>query len=86
MTDSSTTLITRSMTLNGRRTSVRVEAAVWDALNEIAAREGVAVRDICARVDAAREESTLAASLRIHVLRYFRTAAAASHAPGRGGA
>lgn len=76
-----TSLTTYTMVVNGRRTSVRVEAAVWDALAEIAWREDVRVADICARVDAARSERTLAASLRVYALRYFRRAAAASGVP-----
>jgi predicted DNA-binding ribbon-helix-helix protein len=70
-------LITRNVVLNGRRTSLRLEGAIWDALEEIAAREGCSVNALCAYVDKNRDERSLTASIRVYVLRYFREAATA---------
>jgi predicted DNA-binding ribbon-helix-helix protein len=70
-------LITRNVVLNGRRTSLRLEGAIWDALEEIAEREGCSVNALCAHVDTNRDERTLTASIRVYVLRYFREAATA---------
>jgi len=34
-------LVTRNVMINGRRTSVRLEPAMWEALGDIARREAV---------------------------------------------
>ena len=41
---------TRSMRLNGFSTSIRLEAAFWAVLDEIAAREGMTVPQFIARL------------------------------------
>ncbi len=70
-------LINRNVTVNGRRTSLRLEPEMWDALEEIAKREGVRVSDLVSRID--REvrggASGLTARVRVFVLGYFRAAA-----------
>jgi len=68
-------LVNHNIVLDGRRTSVRLEPQMWDALNEITRREGRTVHDICSEVDADRVQSTFSASLRVYILTYFRSAA-----------
>ncbi len=68
-------LVNRNIVIDGRRTSVRLEPQMWDALNEIARREGRTVHEICTEVDADRVQSTFSASLRVYILSYFRSAA-----------
>ena len=63
--------------VDGHRTSVRLEPQMWDALAEIARREGQTVHDVCSIVSHIRSDSTLTASLRVFILRYFREAATA---------
>ncbi len=68
-------LYNRNVTVNGRRTSVRLEAANWEALTEIAAREGRTIHEICSTVNRSRQGSTLTSELRTFILSYFREAA-----------
>ncbi len=68
-------LINRNVVVAGRRTSVRLEAQMWDALFEIERREGRTVHEICTEVDAKRHESTLTSGLRVYILGYYREAA-----------
>lgn len=68
-------LVNRNVIVNQRRTSVRLEQAMWDALAEIARREGATVHEICSRVAAEHRESSFAAGLRVFILGYFREAA-----------
>jgi predicted DNA-binding ribbon-helix-helix protein len=69
-------LISRNVTVRGRRTSMRLEASMWDALNEICRRECASAADICTRVAAAKSPAlTLTAALRVFIARYFRDAA-----------
>ncbi|MFQ5783558.1 MAG: ribbon-helix-helix domain-containing protein [Alphaproteobacteria bacterium] len=68
-------LVNRNVVVNGRRTSVRLEPQMWDALREIARREGRTMHDVCSEVEATRRTSTLTAGLRVFILSYFREAA-----------
>lgn len=72
-----TTLVSRNVTVGGRRTSLRLEPEMWDALDEIAEREAVTLSEICTRIDRARRHgaSSLTAAVRVFVLSYFRAAA-----------
>ncbi len=48
---------------------------MWDALNEICAREMRSVHDICTEIDRHRNQSGLTAGVRVYILSYFRDAA-----------
>lgn len=61
--------IKRSLTLRGHRTSVSLENAFWEAFREIAAREGRALNDLAAEIDAERgTDLGLASAIRLYVL------------------
>jgi predicted DNA-binding ribbon-helix-helix protein len=82
----------RNIKLAGRRTSLRLEAEFWDALDEIAARERSNLSALCERIKGRRAAANLTAAVRLYVLRYFRGASTeaghrnAGHGrpPGRG--
>jgi predicted DNA-binding ribbon-helix-helix protein len=78
------TLVSRNVTVNARRTSLRLEPPMWDALAEIARREAMTIHQLCALVDARRHESSLTAAIRVFALSYFR-AAATEDGHGRAG-
>jgi predicted DNA-binding ribbon-helix-helix protein len=67
-------LVSRNIIVAGRRTSMRLEPEMWDALFEICRREGLSAHDICTAVEARRRASSLTAALRVFVVDYFRTA------------
>ena len=58
-------LIIRNLQLGGHRTGVRLEGAMWDALNEIADRESTSINQICTWADGHRAETGFTSSLRI---------------------
>ena len=68
----------RSFTIAGHRTSISVEEEFWLALREIAAREGVSVAQLVARIDGVRGGANLSSAIRVYILRQFRSAASAS--------
>ncbi|WP_448206448.1 ribbon-helix-helix domain-containing protein [Azospirillum sp. sgz302134] len=78
----------QSITMGRHRTTVRLEPAIWEALNEIAAREGRTVNELCTELRERWHVSktrNFTASLRRFVLAYFRTAVAhADPEPGAG--
>ena len=61
----------RSVEIAGHRTSVSVEQPFWDALKELADRDGLSVNELVARIDGARDNN-LSSAIRIYVLRMFR--------------
>jgi predicted DNA-binding ribbon-helix-helix protein len=67
-----------SLTLAGHRTSVSLEPDFWEALQRMAAAEGLSVNALAARIDAGRTpEVGLASALRVAVLRWAMTHGAA---------
>ncbi len=64
-----TSLIKRSFSLAGHRTSVALEPAFWDALERAAQASGGTLLGIVATVDAERgQEQSLASALRVWAL------------------
>ena len=59
----------------GHRTSMRLEASMWEALDEIGEREGKTLHELCSTIDEYRDESSLTAAIRVFILSYFRSAA-----------
>jgi predicted DNA-binding ribbon-helix-helix protein len=78
-----TTLQIRNVLVDRHRTSMWLEPEMWEALKDIAQREGVSVNQLCTRVDAVRRQSSLTSGMRVFVLAYFRCAA--EHARVDGG-
>jgi predicted DNA-binding ribbon-helix-helix protein len=72
------TLVIRNVTVGGRRTSVRLEAAMWDALFEVCRREETTVNALLTWIDRTRSESSLTSALRSHIVAYYRDAALAA--------
>lgn len=68
------TLVNRNVTVNGHRTSMRLEPAMWDALEDICGREKMSIHDVCSLVDSHRSQSSLTAAMRVFILGYFRAA------------
>jgi predicted DNA-binding ribbon-helix-helix protein len=72
---SASTLINRNVTVAGRRTSMRLEPAMWEALQQLCRREGKTLNELVTEIDRQRSESSLTAAIRVYLLRYFCAAA-----------
>ncbi len=68
-------LVNRNVTIGRRRTSLRLEPAMWDALEEICRREEMNQHELCERIDERRRASSLTAAIRVFIVNYFRAAA-----------
>ena len=66
----------RFIRLGSRRTSVRLEDALWQALRDIAAEDGISVHELCARLHAGRRAGTYTSALRIFIVDRMRAKAA----------
>lgn len=69
------TLVSRNITIVGRRTSVRLEPEMWSALREIARREDCKIHDICSLIHLRKNPDTsLTAAIRVFLMLYYRAA------------
>ncbi len=69
------TLVNRNVTIGRRRTSLRLEPTMWDALGEICRREELTQHELCRLIDEHRHASSLTAAIRVFIVNYFRAAA-----------
>ena len=70
---SKSTLVSRNITVTGRRTSVRLEPEMWTALKEISKREDCSIHDICSLIYLRKNNDTsLTAAIRVFLMLYFR--------------
>lgn len=68
-------LISRNVTVDGHRTSLRLEHDVWEALEEVCDREGLSMHELCTVIETRRTGSSRTAAVRTFVLGYYREAA-----------
>jgi len=62
----------RNVTIRGKRTSMRLEPGFWDAIDEIATREGLAIDEVFERAAKSPHRGNLSSAIRVYVLAYFR--------------
>ncbi len=74
-TGSGSTLVSRNITVSGRRTSVRLEPEMWRALKEISSRENCSIHELCSLIGFRKNKRTsLTAAIRVFLMLYFRAA------------
>jgi len=66
---------TRNIVIAKRRTTIRLEAAVWGALDEICENEGISRHDLCTRIEDIRGSANRAQAVRAAVVNYLRLSA-----------
>jgi predicted DNA-binding ribbon-helix-helix protein len=74
---SPSTLAIRNIVVAGHRTSVRLEPLMWEALHDIARGRAMSLNDLVTEIDRLREASSLTAAIRVYIVDFYRTAAAA---------
>ena len=62
----------RNVRVGNRRTTIVLEAYVWDCIDVMLARENVTLHAFCNMVETVRRHSSMASSARLVVLAYFR--------------
>jgi len=68
-------LISRNITVLGKRTSVRLEPEMWRELKNISKREECTIHDLCSLISLKKAENTsLTAAIRVFLMLYFRSA------------
>lgn len=69
-------LQSRNVRIGRRRTSVRLEHEMWDALAEICRRMGTTTNAICTEVSDQGAPGGFTSRLRVYVMEWFRRRAA----------
>ena len=66
-------VVKRSIVIDGHKTSVSLEDAFWSDLKEIAHAQGATLSTLVAAIDKARQRANLSSAIRLFVLEYFRS-------------
>jgi len=72
----------RSITVAGRRTTVRLEDTYWDELQRMASERRTSIAHIVSSIDAA-QPSNLSSAIRVFILRSVRATVDRAHARGK---
>jgi predicted DNA-binding ribbon-helix-helix protein len=65
-------VVKRSIVIDGHKTSVSLEDPFWIELKTIAQTQQVTLADLVTRIDSTREQSNLSSAIRLFVLHHFR--------------
>ena len=66
-------VVKRSIVIDGHKTSVSLEDAFWSDLKEIAHAEQATLSKLVAKIDETREHTNLSSAIRLFILEHFRT-------------
>ena len=61
-----------AIVINGRKTSISIEDAFWDSLNEIASARGTSVANVISLIDAHHPNTNLSSAIRVTALEFYR--------------
>jgi predicted DNA-binding ribbon-helix-helix protein len=73
----SSSLVIHNVVVAGRRTSVRLEPVMWEALQEIVRQQETNINQLVTEIDRRRNSSSLTAAIRVYIADFYRSAAAA---------
>jgi predicted DNA-binding ribbon-helix-helix protein len=69
-----------NIVVGGRRTSVRLEASMWEGLQDIAYRRRMTLNDLVTEIERNRVTPGLTAAIRVYIVDFYRRAlGVASH-------
>ena len=65
-------VVKRSIVIDGHKTSVSLEDAFWTDLKTIAHTQRVTLSELVTKIDGTREQGNLSSAIRLFVLHHFR--------------
>jgi predicted DNA-binding ribbon-helix-helix protein len=68
----SSTVLKRSVVVDGHKTSISLEEPFWSGLKEIAHAQGATVGQTVAEIDKGRKQANLSSAIRLFVLDHVR--------------
>ena len=66
------TIVKRSIVINGHKTSVSIEDAFWKDLKQIARAQGASLGRMVTEIDETRRQGNLSSAIRLFVLEHTR--------------
>ncbi len=76
-------IVKRSIIIGSRKSSVSLEDAFWNALNEIASEAGCTPSVIVSPIDKEGQHANLSSAIRLYVLEHYRQLASKAASPSR---
>ena len=76
-------VIKRSVVVAGHKTSVSLEEAFWNGMKEISVERNMTLSELVGEIDSKRQQGNLSSAIRLFVLDYFKTRAAAAAADSK---
>ncbi len=64
-------LVSRTVAIDGRRTSLKLEQVLWEALGEISESEGLTVHELISLVDHHRHNESRTSAVRAFIVTYL---------------
>ena len=77
------TVVKRSIVIDGHKTSISLEDAFWSDLKEIAHVQGATLSTLVAEIDKTRKQSNLSSAIRLFVLDQIRNGTRLDQSTGR---
>jgi len=68
-------LLCKNVVVNGRRTSMRLEKEVWNALSESCRHQNISLNTLCSQIEKSKDKRGLSSAMRIHALNFYKTQA-----------
>jgi predicted DNA-binding ribbon-helix-helix protein len=65
-------VVKRSIVIDGHRTSVSLEDPFWIDLKKIAEAQQMTLSELVTKIDGTRQQSNLSSAIRLFVLHYFQ--------------
>jgi predicted DNA-binding ribbon-helix-helix protein len=66
-------ILKRSIIIDGHKTSVSLEDAFWSDLKDIAHRQQATLSKLVSQIDETRQQGNLSSAIRLYVLEHIRT-------------
>jgi len=64
--------VLRGVYVGARRTTLRLEPVMWDALADIAKERGRSVHDLLTEISRGDEEPNLSSAVRVYIVEFYR--------------
>ena len=65
-------LLCKNVIVNGRRTSMRLEKEIWNALSESCLKDNISLNNLCSLVERTKHEGGLSSAMRVYAFNYYR--------------
>ncbi|MBQ4084909.1 MAG: ribbon-helix-helix domain-containing protein [Alphaproteobacteria bacterium] len=65
-------LLCKNVVVNGRRTSMRLEREVWNALSESCRHQNISLNSLCSQIEKSKDKIGLSSAMRVYAFNYYR--------------